>query len=492
VDFPKSVPGVGLVDGKFIDEDPLAATPGSLIPSAWGNSVTLELLKVIQDGGLSPDEDDNTQLSAAIQNLVDEKAVSFATKEEAEEGTDNTKATTALRVFQAIAKVVAQATEGAFGWAKVATQVLVSAGVDDKTIVTPKKLAAALQKQSLTAFTAGGSATALTLTPAPAIDAYSVPQRFRVKFPVASGANPTINVSGVGAKNLKQYDSAGGKVAAIFAADQLSDIEYDGTDFVLIDQLPTTNLVGVRGCAVGLKLVATGLDSVVTVTADQVMVESAANTFQTLRAVGVAPTFAKAGAGGLDVGAANSQAASTCYYIWVIWGETKTKEGLFSLSATWPTLPAGYTHAAIVGWTITDGAGTKFPLGFTKNGRVGQFKVGGNVPQLPRMVYGVQGSPTAPTWVAVSLSPYFSPTVAAVYLSLYSSGAATHTILAPSNSYGAVNASTNTPLVNISNSASNANLNNFLARIVPESGSVYYASNATVSHLSAVGWEDNF
>jgi hypothetical protein len=58
---------------------------------------------------------------------------------EAQADQDNTKPMTALRVFQAIAKRVVQATESAFGWAKVATQVQTNTGVDDTTIVTPKK-----------------------------------------------------------------------------------------------------------------------------------------------------------------------------------------------------------------------------------------------------------------------------------------------------------------------------------------------------------------
>ncbi|MEZ0197325.1 hypothetical protein AB9U01_25060, partial [Pseudomonas qingdaonensis] len=47
---------------------------------------------------------------------------------------------TPLRVFQAIAKVVGQATETVFGWAKVATQAQVNTGTDDATMVTPKKV----------------------------------------------------------------------------------------------------------------------------------------------------------------------------------------------------------------------------------------------------------------------------------------------------------------------------------------------------------------
>ncbi|WP_225875047.1 gp53-like domain-containing protein [Pseudomonas bananamidigenes] len=67
MDYPKSVPSVGLVDGKFVDENPLTGTPGSLIPSAWGNSVTDEVLNVIQAAGLAPAEADLTQLLQAIR-----------------------------------------------------------------------------------------------------------------------------------------------------------------------------------------------------------------------------------------------------------------------------------------------------------------------------------------------------------------------------------------------------------------------------------------
>ncbi|POG01000.1 hypothetical protein BGP82_26505 [Pseudomonas putida] len=62
------------------------------------------------------------------------------TQVEAEAGTDNALPMTPLRVFQAIAKVVGQATETLFGWAKVATQAQVNAGTDDSTFITPKKL----------------------------------------------------------------------------------------------------------------------------------------------------------------------------------------------------------------------------------------------------------------------------------------------------------------------------------------------------------------
>lgn len=104
-------------------------------------------------------------------------------------------------------------------------------GTQDQLLQALYKL---LQAQKATAFSAAGTATVLTLTPSPAISAYATNQRFTVKFPVNSGLNPTLNVSGKGAKNLKQYDATGAKIAATFFADQVSDVMYDGTDLVLL------------------------------------------------------------------------------------------------------------------------------------------------------------------------------------------------------------------------------------------------------------------
>ena len=70
MDFPKSVPNVGLVGGLFVDENVSTGQPGSLIPSAWGNSVTLEMLSVLSAAGVVPDEFKTNQLAEAISNLV--------------------------------------------------------------------------------------------------------------------------------------------------------------------------------------------------------------------------------------------------------------------------------------------------------------------------------------------------------------------------------------------------------------------------------------
>lgn len=74
MDYPKSIPSAGLVSGKFVDEDPITGTPGSLIPAAWGNSVTEEILGVITAAGVAPSELRNNQLIEAIGKLVEASA----------------------------------------------------------------------------------------------------------------------------------------------------------------------------------------------------------------------------------------------------------------------------------------------------------------------------------------------------------------------------------------------------------------------------------
>ncbi|WP_438300862.1 hypothetical protein [Pseudomonas sp. NMS19W] len=69
MDYPKSVPGIGLVNGKFVNEDVVGGLPGSLIPATWGNGITDELLNVVKSAGLEPSENDVTQLLLAIKRI---------------------------------------------------------------------------------------------------------------------------------------------------------------------------------------------------------------------------------------------------------------------------------------------------------------------------------------------------------------------------------------------------------------------------------------
>ena len=68
MDFPKSIPGVGLINGRFGAGDIAQGILASLDPAAWNNAVTDELLAVIAAAGLTPTELDVTQLLKAIQS----------------------------------------------------------------------------------------------------------------------------------------------------------------------------------------------------------------------------------------------------------------------------------------------------------------------------------------------------------------------------------------------------------------------------------------
>jgi hypothetical protein len=101
-----------------------------------------------------------------------------------------------------------------------------------------------IQGQGATAFTTSGATPAFVLTPAPALTAYAVGQRFSVTFNASgtTGSN-TLNVSGLGAKNLKQLNASGTKTAAAITTGQIVDVVYDGTDFVLIEPLLASTAV---------------------------------------------------------------------------------------------------------------------------------------------------------------------------------------------------------------------------------------------------------
>jgi len=220
------------------------------------------------------------------------------------------------------------------------------------------------QYQLNTAFTTAGTAGALTLTPVPAIQAYTTPLRFRVKFSQNSTGTDAINVSGQGAKSIKQYDSTGAKVAAVFAANQLADVEYDGTDFVLLDQLPAAASTGVIGTARNLKMAVTAASATATLTADEIVLGVALGGAQ-IKVASFSKTInlATTGAGGMDTGTAP---VSGYVAIYAIYNPTTLTSALLAANATsvaapsiygGANMPAGYTASALVSVWGTNASG---------------------------------------------------------------------------------------------------------------------------------------
>lgn len=101
--------------------------------------------------------------------------------------------------------------------------------------------ATSLQNQTYTAYTTGGSSTAYTLTPTPAVAALAENQEFDVEFHTAAGATPTLAVSGLTAKSLKYRDASGAKQAVAAAhvpSGWRSRVVYDGTDYIVREVPP--------------------------------------------------------------------------------------------------------------------------------------------------------------------------------------------------------------------------------------------------------------
>lgn len=221
------------------------------------------------------------------------------------------------------------------------------------------------QIQAGTAFTTAGAAGVLTLAPTPAIQAYSSPLRFRVKFSQNSTGADTINVSGQGAKSLKQYDSTGAKVAAVFAVNQLADVEYDGTDVVLLDQLPAAAAsTGVIGTTRNLKMAVTAASATATLTADEIVLGVALGGAQ-IKVASFSKTInlATTGAGGMDTGTAP---VSGYVAIYAIYNPTTLASALLGVNATsaaapsiygGANMPSGYTYSALVSLWGTNASG---------------------------------------------------------------------------------------------------------------------------------------
>ena len=93
-----------------------------------------------------------------------------------------------------------------------------------------------LQTQANTQVTTTGTSTAYVAVPSPIIATPTANTRLRVKFHLATGATPTLTVGSVTAA-LQQYDSTGTLVVATLGSGQLTDVEYNGSVYVVLDPL---------------------------------------------------------------------------------------------------------------------------------------------------------------------------------------------------------------------------------------------------------------
>lgn len=344
---------------------------------------------------------------------------------------------------------------------------------------------AAFPDQATWAGTSGGSANAQTLT----VANYSsrlvgVPIRFIPGYTNTGAMTLTISYQGGSTTAGTVYKTTSAGLVALsggeIVASQAATVMWDGSHYVLAG--PAPQLVG------GFqKLVVTATSNTqVTVTADALAVANSDGYGFRVPSVSITCTITTAGLNGLDTG---SEASSTWYSVWDVFNPgTQTNGCLLSASATSPTLPAGYTAKARVGWVRNDASANFWRT--VQYGDLAQIIQGTNPTVLPRMATGPSGSPTTPTWVAVVLSAYAPPTAAAVRVSLSCTSCTAAVV--PNNTYGAIDSTTNPPLMQMRLDAGFGNVTTAVPVLIAvESSNIYWAANNSGALLAAFGWQDN-
>ena len=236
----------------------------------------------------------------------------------------------------------------------------------------------------------GGSVNAYTMTPTPSISGYTRSQIFELVNVITTNTGPsTLNVSGKGA--IAITNPVGNPLApGQLAAGGTYVLAYTGTSFILLNP---SAAVG-KCIASGMTALATGGSSSATwLASNAVLSDSSGNT------VGIGPVnqtvnLAINGAGGLDTGAV---ANNTWYAVFLIYGASG-KSIIASLSATAPTIPAGYVYSGRVGWVRTDGAA--HVVAFTQFGQRCQYRNTGA--GMPQMATGAAGNPGTGVYVALA------------------------------------------------------------------------------------------
>lgn len=235
-------------------------------------------------------------------------------------------------------------------------------------------------------------------------------------------------------------------------------------------------------------------DSQIAITADYLTLEDANGEMVRLANVSVtASNLTLGAANGLDAGV---NTISTWYSAWVIYNPvTNVVASLLSTSATAPTMPAGYTFKARVGWNRTDATASpncKFNR-ILQYGRRAQYVVtpATATPNLPAMDSSTQGtfSNTTPTWKAIAVAAYVPTTASRIFGllgNIYNGGGNCNVQVAPNNNYGGA-AGTNPPPLQIASGAAGT----WPFEFAIETTNIYWASAGTGAALLVSGWEDN-
>ncbi len=348
------------------------------------------------------------------------------------------------------------------------------------------QLTAAYPEMVLAGGLAGGSGNAITLTLADWNAYDSTLVSLIVKATNSGATSVTINGTGPAISIVK--DTSSGPVT-------LSGGELVTSNLALLDYDATGGVFHLINPAVGSSQPTPGARSglSVTVTSDtqvQVQAKSVALAGSTSN-ITIGSTNATAnvsvnGANGLDTG---SVAPSQWYAVYIIYNfSTNVIATLLSLSGTSPTLPSGFSYSKRVGWVITNASSHFFRTIQTDD--TVSYVVGTNPTAPITMAFGAAGSISAPTWAAVSVTPFVPTTAREILVSLSCFGASpanAAAMAAESSGYGAITNTSNTPPL-IVNSILQASIQSWLPL---QSTNIYWANDGAHSYnLNCNGWRD--
>jgi hypothetical protein len=222
------------------------------------------------------------------------------------------------------------------------------------------------------------------------------------------------------------------------------------------------------------------------VTADMATLYDASNNAKSFFAVSLTGIdLGVNGVNGLDTG---TKANSTDYFLWMVGKPDGTIAGLWSTSATAPTMPDGYTYKWRCGWNRTDSSGNIYRVKQVNDEARYVVTAATNTANLPIMDSGAKGN-VLTTWAAIAIGAYVPPT--AVFIDFLGSSGTTAgglVLAAPNTAYGFANSTTNPPPFQISSGTTNAA--NTPGRFMLESTNIYWASQQATCLIACSGWED--